>query len=195
MPVNVVPTEVTEFPNLMTAAIFETPSQAEVAFNLLQQSGFDARHVSFLQRKGEVLAELEPPSDASSLITPDEQPLAENPVLGALSGGAIGGAAGWLVGLGLVAVPGVGPFLAAGTLGTLLTSAAIGAAAGGAGGALLLWGTPHDIAHHYSERVDGTRCLLVIETNDPDQQTQGAELLTRAGGSDVRTFTRDTRKG
>lgn len=191
MPVDVIPAQETRLPTLMAGAVFENEKQAEAAFILLQQAGIDARRVSFLQRKGEVLAALEPASETDALIREDERLLAENPVMGAVSGAAIGGAAGWLVGLGLIAIPGIGPFLAAGTLATLAASATVGAVAGGLGGALLLWGVPDDIAHHYARQLEGRRCLLLVESQLPEEQAQVVELLERAGGQDINTFTRE----
>ncbi|HEX2912839.1 MAG TPA: hypothetical protein VH186_18685 [Chloroflexia bacterium] len=190
MPVDVLTPENNVLGNLMAAAIFENSRQAEIAVSALQQAGFDLRQVSFMQRKGEVLAELEKPGPVSELVPVDEQPLAENPAVGAISGMAIGGATGWLVGLALVTIPGLGPFLAAGTMATLLGSAAVGAAAGGIGGALLLWGAPEDMAHHYSSQLVGRRCMLAVEADTTARQNQAADLLVRTGGKDVRTFTR-----
>ncbi len=195
MPVDIVATEevdITET-NLMAAAIFENSQQAEIAFGLLQQLGFGAREVSFLQRRGEVLAELDLNQDEGDLIDRDVQPLAHNPLMGALGGSAIGGATGWLVGLGLLIIPGAGPFLAAGALAALFTGAAVGAVAGGVAGALLLWGAPNDVAHHYAGALEGSRCLLVIASHRLEKQQLAAQTLGRAGGQDVRTFVKETR--
>ena len=193
MPVDIVSTEEVDVneTNLMAAAVFENPRQAELAYGLLQQAKFSAKTMSFLQRKGEVLAELEPDGDNTELIDPDVQPVAHNPVMGALGGGAIGGVAGWLVGLGLAVIPGVGPFLVAGAISAMLTSAAVGAVAGGLAGGLLLWGAPNDIAHHYANELAGSRCLLIIATHRVDRQDLAADLLTRAGGQDVRIFVKE----
>lgn len=194
MPVDVIASPATNSADLMAAAIFENAQQAETAFTLLLQTGFDARSISILQRRGDVLEELETPTETTSVIRPDEQPLAEDPAMGAVSGAAIGGAAGAMIGLALVAVPVIGPFLAGGALATMLGSAAIGALAGGVGGALLLWGAPEDLAHHYAGQLEGSRCLLVVETAAPDEQDQAAQLLERAGGRDIHTFQRHLRE-
>ena len=65
-----------------------------------------------------------------------------NAMAGALTGGAIGGMAGMLVGLGALAIPGLGPVVAAGSILAGLTGADVGAAAGGILGALIGWGIP-----------------------------------------------------
>ena len=195
MPVDIVGTEEVniEATNLMAAGIFESPREAEAAFGLLQQSGFGAQFVSYLQRKGQVLNELDPNAQTGELVDPDVQPVAHDPLMGAVSGSAIGGATGWLVGFGLTLIPGVGPFLVAGTLATLLAGAAVGAVAGGLAGALLLWGAPNDIAHHYAKELEGSRCLLTVSSQRVERQELAASLLTRAGGQDVRTFVREAR--
>lgn len=174
---------------LMAAALFPSGEAAKEAGMALRSAGFDSGHLSFLQRRWEALNELEPPSLTKSLIRPEEQELAENPVLGAVTGGVLGGAAGWIVGLALVAVPGVGPVLAAGTLATLLGSATVGAVAGGLAGGLLFAGFPEDVAHHYAAQLDGTRCLLAVETMSARSQQSAANVLQSYGGEDVRTFT------
>ncbi len=175
---------------LMAAAIFAHKQPAEIAIGLLQQAGFDLRTMSYLQRQGEVLKELAPPVSVVRPEGADALPALDNPLMAAVSGGAIGGAAGLLIGLGMMAIPGIGPFVAAGTLATLLSSAAVGAAAGGIGGALLLWGAPDDIAHQYARELEGNCCLLVVFCPDEERQTLAADELERAGGSEVRTFTR-----
>jgi hypothetical protein len=152
MPVDIVGTEEVDLTaaNLMAAALFEDTPQAEAAFGLLQQNGFGAPVVSFLQRKGQVLTALDPTRRPGELVDPDVQPLAHDPLMGAVSGSAIGGATGWLVSFGLTLIPGVGPFLVAGTLATMLGATAVGAIAGGLAGARIVWGAPNDIARHYA---------------------------------------------
>ena len=195
MPVDVVGTEEVDLTaaNLMAAALFDNPQQAEIAFGLLQQNGFGAQSVSYMQRKGQVLQQLDPNAQSGDLVDPDVQPVAHDPLMGAVSGSAIGGATGWLVGFGLSLIPGVGPFLVAGTLATLLGGAAVGAIAGGLAGALLLWGAPNDVAHHYAHELEGSRCLLTVSSQSVERQTLAADLLGRGGGQDVRTFVREVR--
>jgi uncharacterized membrane protein len=187
MPVDIVAADEIIEGNLIAAAIFESRTEAEGALSLLQQHGFDFRKMSYLQRKGEVLAELDPPA-AGKLVDQENIPRVDNPLMGAVSGGAIGGATGLLVGLGLAAVPVIGPFMAAGTLATLFSSAAVGAVVGGLGGALLLWGVPDDLAHNYADLLEGSRCMLMVSTDTTDEQNLAATILARSGGKEVHTF-------
>src|SRR6185436_15844063 len=77
----------------------------------------------------------------------------EGATAGAVSGGAIGGALGWLVGIGSLAIPGVGPFIAAGPIMAALGGAAVGAATGGLAGTLIGFGMPEYEAKRYENRV------------------------------------------
>ncbi len=82
---------------------------------------------------------------------------------GAAAGGALGGLAGILVGIGALAIPGVGPIIAAGPLAAGLTGAAIGAAGGGLIGALAGLGLDEDEARIYKDEVDRGGVLVTVE--------------------------------
>jgi hypothetical protein len=85
---------------------------------------------------------------------------------GATIGAALGGGAGLLAGLGILAIPGIGPIVAAGALVAALTGAGAGAAAGGLVGALAGSGIPDDDAHVYAEGVRRGGALLTVTTDD-----------------------------
>jgi hypothetical protein len=87
---------------------------------------------------------------------------------GAGIGGAIGGGAGLLAGLGLLAIPGLGPVVAAGWLASTAAVAAAGAAAGGVVGALVDSGEPEEHAHVYSESVRRGGTLVTARVADQD---------------------------
>jgi hypothetical protein len=142
-----------------------------------------------LRRQADAIEKLEPPSETNALIKPEERELAESPVVGAIGGGVLGGSLGWLVGLALLSIPGIGPVLSAGTLAALLGSAATGAALGGLGGALLMWGAPEDEAHHYATQLHADRVLVAVEVT-PEEQERIHQLLAQAGGFDVKAFDR-----
>lgn len=175
--------------NWTVAALFENPDAAHGALAALQRMGFDPARISYLRRQAEAVAKLEPPSETNALIKPEEWELAESPVIGAISGGVLGGSLGWLVGLALLSVPGIGPVLSAGTLAALIASAATGAALGGLGGALLMWGAPENEAHHYAAQLHGDRVLVAVEVG-PDEEKRVGQLLEQAGGFDVKGFDR-----
>jgi hypothetical protein len=91
---------------------------------------------------------------------------------GAIAGGSIGSFAGLLVGLGILAIPGVGPVMLAGATATMIATAisggVIGAFAGGLAGGLIGLGIPEDRAHLYSDRVAKGEYLVMVEGSDSD---------------------------
>src|SRR6185312_6053691 len=84
---------------------------------------------------------------------------------GAVTGGILGGLGGWLVGIGALAIPGVGPFIAAGAFATALTGAAIGAGVGAIAGALIGMGVPKEEAEYYEGEVKSGRTLVTVRAD------------------------------
>ena len=101
---------------------------------------------------------------------------------GALAGGLLGGAAGWLIGIGALAIPGVGPIIAAGPLAAALGGAALGAAGGGLIGALTGAGVPEEEAKWYDERVRSGSILLTVRAAGRTEEAHS--ILLRNGGRD-----------
>jgi hypothetical protein len=116
---------------------------------------------------------------------------------GAVTGGVLGAGAGLLAGLGLIAIPGIGPVVAAGWLTATLTGAAAGAAAGGAVGGLLGAltdaGVPEEEAHVYTEGVRRGGTLLTVRIDD-DRASQIEAALDRYRPTDVGTRGAEYRK-
>lgn len=102
----------------------------------------------------------------------------DNAVAGALTGGALGGLAGMLVGLGALAIPGLGPVVAAGPIVAGLTGAGIGAAAGGLLGALIGWGIPEEHAAYYAEGVRRGSTLVAIKAEE-DRVETAVDIMDR----------------
>lgn len=109
---------------------------------------------------------------------------------GAATGGVLGAGAGLLAGLGLIAIPGIGPVVAAGWLATTAAGAAAGAVAGGAVGglvgALTEAGVPEEEAHVYSEGVRRGGTLLVVRA-DENRADQVEAALNRYRPTDIRS--------
>ncbi len=93
----------------------------------------------------------------------------EGAATGAGTGGLLGGGLGWLVGIGALAIPGGGPFIAAGPIMAALAGAAVGAAAGGLTGALILKGN----------------MLISVHTEDGDEVDRAKEIFKREGAQDI----------
>src|SRR6478735_2589614 len=93
----------------------------------------------------------------------------EGAVTGAGTGGVLGGVLGWLAGIGALAIPGLGPFIAAGPIMAALGGAAVGGAAGGLIGALIGMGIPEYEAKRYEARLREGRILLAVHSENSDE--------------------------
>lgn len=111
----------------------------------------------------------------------------EGAVAGAGTGGVVGGALGWIVGIGALAIPGVGPFIAAGPILAALGGAAIGAAAGGIAGGLIGLGIPELEAKRYEGKVKEGNILLSVHTENSEEIKRAKEIFTKAGAHDICT--------
>ena len=109
----------------------------------------------------------------------------EGATTGAASGAVIGGALGWLVGLGALAIPGVGPFLAAGPLVAALAGIGAGGAVGGMVGALIGFGIPEYEAKRYEGRVRKGGILISVHCDNSDWADKAEKILKNAGAEDV----------
>ena len=111
----------------------------------------------------------------------------EGAATGAGTGGAIGGALGWIVGIGALAIPGVGPFIAAGPIMAALGGAAIGATAGGIAGGLIGLGIPELEAKRYEGKVKDGNILLSVHAENSEEIERAEEIFTNAGAEDICT--------
>ena len=111
----------------------------------------------------------------------------EGAVAGAGTGGVVGGALGWIVGIGALAIPGVGPFIAAGPILAALSGAAIGAAAGGIAGGLIGMGIPELEAKRYEGKVKEGNILLSVHTENSEEIKLAKKIFTNAGAQDICT--------
>ncbi len=109
----------------------------------------------------------------------------EGAVTGAGTGGVLGGALGWLVGIGALAIPGVGPFIAAGPIMAALSGAAIGAAAGGITGGLIGLGIPELEAKRYEAKIKSGNILISVHTENSDEIKRAKEIFTQANAQDI----------
>jgi hypothetical protein len=111
----------------------------------------------------------------------------EGAAAGAGTGGVLGGALGWLAGVGSLAVPGLGPFIAAGPIMGALSGAAAGAAVGGLAGALIGLGIPEHEAKLYEGKVAGGNILISVHTEDRAERQRAREVFEEAGAEHVAT--------
>lgn len=111
----------------------------------------------------------------------------EGGLTGAGTGVVLGGVLGWLVGIGALAIPGLGPFIAAGPLMAALGGAGVGAAAGGLVGALIGMGIPEYEAKRYESRIKEGRILISVHSENADETKRAKEIFERAGAEDIAT--------
>lgn len=111
----------------------------------------------------------------------------EGAVAGAGTGVVIGGALGWIAGIGALAIPGVGPFIAAGPIMAALSGAAIGAAAGGIAGGLIGLGIPELEARRYEGKVKEGNILISVHTDDAGEIARAKDIFNQAGAQDICT--------
>lgn len=109
----------------------------------------------------------------------------EGAVTGAGTGGVIGGALGWIAGIGALAIPGVGPFIAAGPIIAALSGAAIGATVGGIAGGLIGLGIPELEAKRYEGKVKAGNILLSVHTENSEEITRAKDIFKQAGAQDI----------
>ena len=111
----------------------------------------------------------------------------EGAVTGASTGGVVGGALGWIAGIGALAIPGVGPFIAAGPIIAALSGAAVGAAVGGIAGGLIGLGIPEIEAKRYEGKVKAGNLLISVHTENSGEISRAKEIFTKAGAQDICT--------
>jgi hypothetical protein len=109
----------------------------------------------------------------------------EGATVGAGSGAVIGGVLGWLAGIGALAVPGVGPFLAAGPITAALAGVGAGATLGGIAGALIGLAMPQYEAERDVGRMRNGGILLSVHADDPDWTRKGKQILEQTGALDI----------
>jgi len=163
----------------MATAVFcivGTDAQAERIVGDLKTAGFSNNDISALF-----------PDKGSTRDFAHEQKTKapEGAATGAVTGGLLGGTLGWLAGIGALAIPGVGPFIAAGPIVAALSGAAVGGTVGGLTGALIGMGIPEFEAKRYEGKVRDGRILMSVHTEDRDQRSRAKEIFERHGAEDI----------
>jgi hypothetical protein len=158
--------------------IAKSASQAEQIVENLQSADFDASEISVLMPDtggkhdfGHVKATKAP----------------EGATTGATAGGVTGGVLGLLAGIGALAIPGVGPFIAAGPIMAALSGAALGATTGGLVGGLVGLGIPEIEAKRYEEKLRNGNFLIAVDARDSDHVDRAKEIFKDAGAEDITT--------
>jgi len=158
--------------------IVKTHAQAEQIVEGLQTAGFDASEISIL------LPDNEGKHDIGH-VKATKAP--EGATTGAATGGVTGGVLGLLAGIGTLAIPGVGPFIAAGPIMAALSGAAIGATTGGVVGGLIGLGIPEIEARRYVDKLKSGNYLIAVHVRDGDEKDRAKEIFKSAYAEDIST--------
>jgi len=109
----------------------------------------------------------------------------EGAATGGATGGVLGGALGWMAGIGLLAIPGIGPFIAAGPILAGLSGAAIGAAVGGLTGGLIGMGMPEYEAKRYEGKIREGRVLISVHADNSEWASKVKTIFKDAQAEDI----------
>jgi hypothetical protein len=169
--------------------IYSTTAAAEHAVDTLTKSGFPISDISLLVP--ETLGSREMGTQKASKAP-------EGAAAGATSGAVLGGTLGLLAGIGALAIPGVGPFIAAGPIMATLAGLGVGGAVGGLTGSLIGAGIPEYEAKRYEGRLQKGGILLSVHCDTSVEIDQAKEILERTRAEDIsstRESTSDTKSG
>lgn len=156
--------------------IFQSRSGLETAINTLKTNGFRNSDISVLM----------PSLEESQALAHEKGTKApEGATTGSASGLVLGGAFGWLVGAGALAIPGIGPFVAAGPILSAIAGAGIGGTIGGVTGALIGMGIPKYEAKRYETHVKEGGMLISVHVDDGDWEEKATDLLESCGAKDI----------
>src|SRR5579872_758758 len=162
--------------NTAVFGIFKTREGAERAVDSLLGAGFRNSDVSVLM----------PDKQSTKEFASEKNTKApEGTTTGAVAGGAIGGTLGLLAGIGALAIPGLGPFIAAGPIMGALAGVGAGGAIGGVVGALVGMGMPEYEAKRYEGRVKDGGVLLSVHCERSEDIDRAKEMLKRTGAEDI----------
>jgi uncharacterized protein YcfJ len=162
--------------NSVVFGIFSTKQQVETAVDEMKREGFRNADISVLF----------PYNEGSKDFAVEKGTKApEGATAGASTGAVLGGALGWLAGIGVLAIPGVGPFIAAGPIMALLAGMGVGATVGGLTGALIGMGIPEYVATRYEGRIKGGCILLSVHADDSKWIHKAKTILEKTGADDI----------
>jgi hypothetical protein len=163
----------------MNASVYCTTKTVEQAENIvleLKQAGFTSNDISAL---------LPDKRGTKDFAHEHNTKAPEGATTGGVAGLGVGAAVGWLAGIGALAIPGVGPFIAAGPIMAALGGAAVGTAAGGIIGALVGLGIPEFEAKRYDAKIREGNILISVHTDDGDQKDVAKAIFKRNNADDI----------
>mgnify|MGYP003948863719 CR=1 FL=1 len=162
--------------NTSVFGIYPDQLTAEDAVEALKEAGFRNTDISALF----------PDNKGTKDFAHEKQTKApEGAVTGGTTGAVIGGTLGWLAGIGSLAIPGLGPFIAAGPIMGMLGGIGVGGAVGGMTGALIGAGIPEYEAKRYEGRIRHGGILISVHCDNTDWVKRAKDILTHTGAEDI----------
>ena len=168
--------------NKVVFGIIDSQLALENAVDTLKNRGFRSSDISVL---------MPTPESTRNFAHEKATKAPEGATTGAVSGSALGGTLGWLVGAGALAIPGIGPFVAAGPIMAALAGAGIGGALGGMTGALIGFGIPEYEAKRYETVVKEGGMLISVHADDSAWVDRAEEILKTAGARGISSSTEE----
>ncbi len=162
--------------NTAAYGIFSSRATAETTVDRMLASGFRNEDISVLMQDN---------VGTKDFAHKKETKAPEGTTTGVVAGGAIGGTLGLLAGIGALAIPGVGPFIAAGPIMATLAGIGSGGVVGGIIGALVGMGIPEYEAKRYAGRIKEGGILLSVHCDNSDWVKKAKDLLKQNGAEDV----------
>jgi hypothetical protein len=162
--------------NTSVFGIYTTYANVESAVDGLKAAGFSNRDISVLFPES---------AGTKDFAVAKATKAPEGATAGAGTGAVVGGAMGWLLGIGALAIPGLGPFIAAGPIMAALAGAGVGGTVGGITGALVGMGIPEYEAKRYEGRVKDGGILLSVHSDSSDWTKRAKEILEATGAQDI----------
>jgi hypothetical protein len=162
--------------NKAVFGIYSSATQAERAVDHLMKAGFPSNDISVLLPDSQSTKDFAHQKDTKA---------PEGTTAGVAAGGALGGTLGVLVGVGALAIPGLGPFIAAGPIMAGLAGLGVGGAVGGLIGALVGMGIPEYEAKRYEGRIKEGGVLLSVHCDTSEEIKRAKDLLKQTGAEDI----------
>jgi hypothetical protein len=162
--------------NTAAFGIYSAREQVEDCIQALRNADFRVEDISILYPENEG-------SKDFAHVKATKAP--EGATAGAAGGAAIGGVLGWLAGIGAIAIPGIGPFIAAGPIMAALAAAGVGGAVGGLAGSLVGMCIPEYEAKRYEGRIRKGGYLLSVHCDNSDWVEKAKDILRRTGAEDI----------
>lgn len=161
---------------VVVLGIYKTVHAAENGVEFFKSEGFRADDISALLPTG---------SQTKDFVHTNNTKAPEGIATGGTTGAVLGGALGWLAGIGTLAIPGLGPFIAAGPIMAALAGATVVGTIGAVTGALIGMGMPEYVAKRYEGKVKEGGILVSVHCDDNDWESKAKKIFKDTNATDI----------